>query len=68
MRSYNKNMPEEINRILTDRLSNLLFCSSKISKQNLISENYNVNKYKILNVGDVMLDSIEHYKDFQKPD
>ena len=55
MRSYNKNMPEEINRILTDRLSNLLFCSSKISKQNLISENYNVNKYKILNVGDVML-------------
>lgn len=66
MRSYNKNMPEEINRILTDRLSNLLFCSSKISKQNLISENYNVNKYKILNVGDVMLDSIEHYKRFSK--
>ena len=66
MRSYNKNMPEEINRILTDRLSDILFCSSKISKQNLISENYNSKKYKILNVGDVMYDSIIHFKKFSR--
>lgn len=66
MRSYNKKMPEEINRIITDRLSNILFCSSKISKQNLISENINTKDYKILNVGDVMFDSILYFKKFSK--
>ena len=69
MRSYNKRMPEEINRITTDRLSNLLFCSSNESKKNLISENFDNKKYKILNVGDIMFDSILHYKKFaKKPD
>lgn len=38
MRSYNKKMPEEINRILTDHMSNLLFCPSEISRRNLAAE------------------------------
>ena len=35
MRSYNKNMPEEINRIVTDHISDMLLCSTKNSVENL---------------------------------
>jgi UDP-GlcNAc3NAcA epimerase len=40
LRSFNMKMPEEINRILTDRVSNLLFCPTEIAIQNLINEGY----------------------------
>jgi UDP-GlcNAc3NAcA epimerase len=57
LRSYNENMPEEQNRIITDRLSNLLFCPTLTSKKNLIYEGYEKHKNKkILNYGDVMYD------------
>lgn len=57
LRSNNLLMPEEINRIVTDRLSNLLFCSSDISKRNLLKENFTKMKgKKIYNFGDVMFD------------
>ena len=39
MRSFDKKMPEEINRILTDHVSQLLFCPSAVSKNNLAQEN-----------------------------
>ena len=35
LRSFNKEMPEELNRIITDHMSNLLFCPSINSKNNL---------------------------------
>jgi UDP-GlcNAc3NAcA epimerase len=38
MRSFDKKMPEEINRILTDHVSKLLFCPSAVSKNNLAKE------------------------------
>mgnify|MGYP000987617122 CR=1 FL=1 len=38
LRSFNKEMPEEINRIITDHMSNLLFCPSINSKNNLSDE------------------------------
>lgn len=57
LRSFNLSMPEEINRILTDRVSSLLFCPSKVSKENLIVEGYNKMKDKnIMYHGDVMYD------------
>tara|TARA_B100000579_G_C22818062_1_gene849026 strand:- start:1007 stop:2113 length:1107 start_codon:yes stop_codon:yes gene_type:complete len=57
LRSYNENMPEEQNRIITDRLSNLLFCPTLTSKRNLISESFKKYKNKkIFNYGDVMYD------------
>ncbi|UWZ93085.1 UDP-N-acetylglucosamine 2-epimerase (non-hydrolyzing) [[Pasteurella] aerogenes] len=62
LRSFNMNMPEEVNRILTDRVSNILFCPTETAISNLNNEGYpfitsNGFKQKITNVGDVMQDS-----------
>ncbi len=57
LRSFNMLMPEEINRILTDRISNLLFCPSELSKDNLRKEGIMASKdYKIVISGDIMYD------------
>lgn len=55
LRSFNKTMPEEQNRILTDNLSDLLFIPSNIAKQNLHKEGITKGIY---NVGDVMMDAV----------
>jgi UDP-GlcNAc3NAcA epimerase len=52
-RSYNIEMPEEINRIETDKLSNILFCVSQKSVENLKKEKINNNVFL---VGDLMKD------------
>ena len=59
LRSYNMNMPEEINRIITDRLSRILFCPSDDAKENLMREGYQNFDLDIYVVGDIMLDSIK---------
>lgn len=41
LRSFNNKMPEEINRILTDRVSNILFCSTDTAVKNLTKEGFN---------------------------
>jgi len=56
MRSYDRSMPEEINRILTDRLSDVLFTTEKNEGRNLIKEG--IERSKIFQVGDVMVDSL----------
>lgn len=56
LRSFNKEMPEEINRILTDHVSELLFVPSNYAYQNLINEG--VSKDKIHQVGDIMYDCV----------
>jgi UDP-GlcNAc3NAcA epimerase len=60
LRSYNTKMPEEINRILVDRISSLLFCPTKTSVENL--ENEGITKGVHL-VGDVMYDAALHNKE-----
>lgn len=66
LRSYNKKMPEEINRILTDQVSDFLFVPSKASVSNLIREGIDLDK--IHNVGDIMYDVCLYYKNkFLKP-
>jgi UDP-N-acetylglucosamine 2-epimerase len=54
LRSYNKKMPEEINRVLTDHVSNLLFAPTEKTVKNLRKESIIEN---IFNVGDVMYDA-----------
>jgi UDP-GlcNAc3NAcA epimerase len=66
LRSFNNLMPEEINRILTDRISSLLFCPTKTSYQNLIDEGLKHWDAKAFVVGDVMQDGAFFYKDFSK--
>jgi UDP-GlcNAc3NAcA epimerase len=66
LRSFNMNMPEEINRILTDRVSHLLFCPSRAALINLKNEGFNQNHCKYFNVGDVMFDGAIYYKMFAK--
>lgn len=61
LRSYNMDMPEEINRILTDRISDYLFCPTQNAVQNLIEEGFNNFACKIFNVGDVMQDAALFY-------
>ncbi len=55
LRSYNRRMPEEINRLLTDNISDLLFCPSLRAVQNLQREGIGEGVYR---VGDVMLDAL----------
>ena len=61
LRSFDISMDEEKNRIVADRLSNYLFCPTKNSKLNLLSEGYpnkinNKTKQKLYYVGDLMYD------------
>jgi UDP-GlcNAc3NAcA epimerase len=66
LRSYNRRMPEEINRVVTDHLSTVLFCPTQIAVNNLNNEGIDKG---VLNVGDVMYDSVLHYKSqARKPD
>lgn len=61
LRSFNRKMPEEINRILTDQISDYLFVPSEGAKQNLLREGINENKIFI--VGDIMYDVSLYYKE-----
>ena len=61
LRSFNMDMPEEINRILTDRISDLLFCPTDIAIENLEKEGYENISCKIIKSGDVMQDAAIFY-------
>lgn len=56
LRSFNKDMPEEVNRIMTDHVSAFLFAPTETAITNLKNENITKNVY---NVGDVMKDSLQ---------
>jgi len=65
LRSFDWKMPEEINRVLTDRLSTFLFTTSPEAKDNLINEG--ISTKKIHFVGNTMIDSLIEFKDkFEK--
>jgi len=61
LRSFNMAMPEEINRILTDRISDVLFCPTDTSVQNLEREGFRQFKCEIVQNGDVMQDAALFY-------
>lgn len=66
LRSNNMNMPEEINRILTDRISDLLFCPTNLAIENLKKEGLGRINSMIVKVGDVMHDAALFYSDKAK--
>lgn len=59
LRSFNRRMPEEINRILTDHSSNLLFAPTDLAVTNLVKEG--IDPSNIKQVGDVMYDAALYY-------
>jgi UDP-GlcNAc3NAcA epimerase len=69
LRSFNKQMPEEINRIMCDHVSTLLFSPTQSGYQNLIKEGFNtetsapfhIDNPKIYHSGDVMYDNSLHF-------
>jgi UDP-N-acetylglucosamine 2-epimerase len=62
LRSYNRAMHEEINRVLTDHLSTFLFCPTDQAVRNLLKEGIKDGRLGLVkNVGDVMYDSILYY-------
>jgi UDP-GlcNAc3NAcA epimerase len=69
LRSFNKTMPEEINRIMCDHVSTLLFSPTETGIKNLISEGfrpdkappYNIDRPAIFHCGDVMYDNSLHF-------
>ena len=61
LRSFNMKMPEEVNRILTDRISDILFCPTDIAIQNLTKEGFDNYECSIVKKGDVMEDAALYY-------
>jgi UDP-N-acetylglucosamine 2-epimerase (non-hydrolysing) len=64
LRSFDSGMPEEINRILTDRISSVLFVTEKSGRENLLREG--VSEDKIFMVGNTMIDSLERFLSLSK--
>lgn len=63
LRSFNMHMPEEINRILADRVSSMLFCPTDTAVKNLATEGLTNG---VFNVGDVMYDVSLFYRDLAR--
>lgn len=74
LRSFNKKMPEEINRILTDHVSTLLFAPTIQAMENLQAEGFRLDNHRpfhadnpvIFQCGDVMLDNALFYREQSK--
>lgn len=58
LRSFDRAMPEEINRVLTDQISDLLFTTESSGRENLLREG--IAESRIRFVGNVMIDSLRH--------
>lgn len=58
LRSFDRAMPEEINRVLTDQISDLLFITEKSARENLLREGISASRIHF--VGNVMIDTLRH--------
>jgi UDP-GlcNAc3NAcA epimerase len=64
LRSFNRSMPEEVNRVLVDHLSDMLLCPTRSAVDNLASEGISEG---VALVGDVMLDTARFFADHVDP-
>lgn len=62
LRSYDRSMPEEINRVLTDQIADLLYTTERSAENNLILEG--IASERVRFVGNVMIDSLLHNRKF----
>jgi UDP-GlcNAc3NAcA epimerase len=62
LRSFNMRMPEEINRVLTDRISDILCCPTDAAMANLDREGFFSFPCSVMKTGDVMLDAAQYYR------
>lgn len=62
LRSFNMEMPEEVNRILTDRISDLLLCPTETAMCNLEREGFSAFPCRVVRTGDVMQDAAFYYR------
>lgn len=62
LRSFNMNMPEEINRVLTDRISDILCCPTDKAVDNLKREGFEHIPCQVVKTGDVMQDAAQYYQ------
>jgi len=65
LRSHDRSMPEEINRVLTDQIADRLYTTERSAQENLRSEGIAVDK--ICFVGNVMIDTLLHNKKYAFP-
>jgi UDP-GlcNAc3NAcA epimerase len=63
LRSFDKTMPEEVNRIMTDHVSRFLFCPTQTAVDNLKNEGITDHVYQ---VGDIMFDALKYYTSADK--
>jgi UDP-GlcNAc3NAcA epimerase len=71
LRSYNKLMPEEVNRIIADHVSTFLFCPTQTAYDNLVREGFNkhtvppytINNPRIYHCGDIMFDNSIYFSE-----
>lgn len=69
LRSFNRKMPEEVNRITADLVSSFLYCPTETAVDNLVKEGfrkdsgppYSIDLPRVLNCGDVMYDNALYY-------
>lgn len=65
LRSFNRRMPEEVNRVLTDHMSSLLFSPTRLATENLRREGIEMGR--VVQVGDVMYDATLLFREFMPP-
>lgn len=65
LRSYDRRMPEEINRLLTDQIANRLYTTERSAESNLVREG--IDPSRVVFTGNVMIDSLQFNKEKARP-
>src|SRR6185436_5966683 len=65
LRSYDRSMPEEINRVLTDQIADLLYTTERVAHDNLAREGIEASRAHF--VGNVMIDSLQAHRSHAVP-
>jgi len=66
LRSFNDEMPEELNRIQTDKLSHILFTPSAAADKNILNEGFLSPYQSVVNAGDTMFDAVKMFSPFAR--